>query len=105
MLTTRFCLPLFLALLHFPFAAEAIAAYPIAGLAPHQRPDGAPRVEIDSPVNLTQVLHGIPAPRPRGLAFVESMGRWYTPFVQPGMYEPYDQRGWHILGTNAGEKR
>ncbi len=78
-------------------AASSAAAYPIAGVNPSQRPEGAPRI--------TQVNHdaqwyksavqGISEPYPASLKFLESQGNWYTPFNRPGMPGRYDLRGWY----------
>ncbi|TXG88341.1 MAG: hypothetical protein E6R10_06315 [Rhodocyclaceae bacterium] len=85
-------------------AAVAASEYPVAGLAPDQRPANAPRLTADAPVDTTRSLHGIPAPRPAGLEFVEAQGGWYTPFDLRGMPGPYDLRGWHSQ-TRVGEKK
>lgn len=88
-------------------AAQAAPAsdYPVAGLAPHERPAGAPRVNTDLPVDTTRALHGVPAPRPAGLEFVEGQGGWYTPFTRPGMTGRYDLRGWHTQSAGKGEAK
>jgi len=85
-------------------AASAASDYPVAGLAPDQRPANAPRVTAEAAVDTTRSLYGIPAPRPAGLEFVEAQGGWYTPFTLRGMPGPYDLRGWHQQ-TRSGEKK
>ena len=75
--------------------SSAWAAQPaVAGLAPHQRPAGAP-VLTRPPADTAKGLHGIATPLPPGLDFMASQGAWYTPFTRPGMPAPYDLRGWH----------
>ena len=87
--------------------AVPVGATPaVAGLAPYQRPEGAPRGATNAQVvDTTRALHGVPAPRPPGLGFVEGQGGWYTPFTQPGMTGPYDLRGWHGQGSGAGARK
>ena len=72
-------------------------AYPIAGLAPYERPQGAPRIqEVVRPSGwYTNALSGISTPYPDSLRFLEDQGNWYTPFNRPGMHGRYDIRGWH----------
>lgn len=75
----------------------ANAGFPIAGLEPWQRPQGAPvitSVERDE-AWYARALHGISQPYPASLRFLEDQGNWYTPFIHPGMPGPYDIRGWH----------
>jgi hypothetical protein len=82
----------------FLFVASAWAGdYPIAGLAPYQRPQGAPAIASERNVEKTQAagLYGISSPIPRSLGFLTSQGAWYTPFIHPGMTGRYDLRGWH----------
>jgi len=71
--------------------------YPIAGLAPAQRPAGAPVItQYEKPAAwYTGALHGVARPYPPSLRFLEDQGAWHTPFNRPGMYPPYDVRGWH----------
>lgn len=76
---------------------SATAAYPIAGVNPDQRPQGAPVIEY---VNHDKAwyqhsLTGINPPYPRSLYFLDNQGDWYTPFNRPGMLGRYDIRGWH----------
>lgn len=73
----------------------AAAPAEVAGLAPYERPAGAPRIEAPPPSDKPRTLHGIPDPAPPGLKFVRDQGAWYTPFDRPGMPPPYDLRGWH----------
>ena len=72
--------------------------YPIAGLNPHQRPAQAP-VITQTPEKdndwYKNALHGIEAPYPANLQFLEDQGGWYTPFTRSGMTGPYDIRNWH----------
>lgn len=71
--------------------------YPIAGITPWQRPEGAPVIEWvqHDRAWYEKSLTGIPAPYPRSLYFLDNQGYWHTPFNQPGMLPPYDLRGWH----------
>lgn len=78
-------------------ATSAAAAYPIAGLKPSERPEGAPRiteVQRDS-AWWQQALYGVSLPIPASLGFLEHQGNWYTPFNRPGMPGRYDLRGWY----------
>ncbi len=80
---------------------SALADYPIAGLNPGQRPQGAPVIEW---VNhdkawYQHALTGVLTPYPRTLIFLDHQGDWSTPFNRPGMRGPYDIRGWH--GSNS----
>jgi len=70
---------------------------PIAGLAPQQRPAGAPVITSyeKNGAWYRQALHGISEPYPASLRFLEDQGPWHTPFNVPGMTGPYDIRGWH----------
>ena len=72
-------------------------AYPVAGLAPYQRPTGAPVIAHVShgPPWYAAALTGVIPPYPTSLRFLEDQGNWYTPFNRPGMLPPYDLRGWH----------
>ena len=78
-------------------AASAEGPY-IAGLAPYQRPAGAPVITEFSPSEgwRVQMLHGVAEPVPPHLG-VEDQGAWYTPFNHPGMTGPYDLRQWHQI--------
>lgn len=71
--------------------------FPVAGLAPHARPEGAP---VEGSVRRTeswraQALRGVSDPVPASLKFLDDQGAWYTPFELPGMPGPYDLRGFH----------
>ena len=80
------------------FSAVAVADYPIAGTTPWQRPEGAPVIEWVQHKDRSwyeKALTGINTPYPRSLYFLDNQGNWYTPFVYPGMFAPYDLRGWH----------
>lgn len=81
-------------------AATAIAAnapYPIAGVNPAERPAGAPTQTALKKTNdwYAHAVTGVEEPYPASLEFLESQGRWYTPFNRPGMPGRYDIRGWH----------
>ena len=73
------------------------AASTVAGLAPFERPEGAPVVTQfqPSPEWRAKALHGVSAPIPPTLKFLDDQGPWYSPFTQPGMPGRYDIRGWH----------
>jgi len=73
------------------------SAYPIAGLTPDRRPEGAPVIkEYHKDADwYKNALHGIMPPYPASLRFLEDQGAWYTPFNHPGMTDPYDIRNWH----------
>lgn len=75
----------------------AAAATPVAGLAPFERPEGAPVVKEfrPSPEWRAKALQGVSAPIPATLKFLDDQGAWYSPFLQPGMPGRYDIRGWH----------
>jgi hypothetical protein len=71
--------------------------YPIAGLTPHQRPEGAP--VISQPQRSAnweaKLFRGVVKPYPNSLlAQQKNQGAWYTPFDRPGAAPPYDLRGW-----------
>jgi len=77
--------------------AQEPSDYPIAGLKPWARPEGAPVIEWvhHDQKWYRQALTGISKPWPRSLYFLDNQGNWYTPFNHPGMLPPYDIRGWH----------
>ena len=79
------------------FSYTSLAGYPIAGIEPSQRPQGAPLIEwVRRDESWFQhALTGIQPPYPRSLYFLDNQGYWHTPFNQPGMTGPYDLRGWH----------
>ena len=79
-------------------AAVALAeSFPIAGVEPSQRPQGAPVVtEFQKDAAwYQQALTGLSEPYPASFRFLEDQGAWWTPFNRPGMLPPYDIRGWH----------
>jgi len=78
-------------------AAPAWAAYPVAGVNPAQRPEGAPVIkEVKKAAGWYEAaLTGVVKPYPTSLRFLESQGNWYTPFDRPGMPGRYDIRGWY----------
>lgn len=69
----------------------------VAGLAPHQRPQGAPEIRefVRTADWRKRSLTGISEPLPASLGFLNQQGAWHTPFVDPGMPGYYDLRGWH----------
>lgn len=81
----------------FPGLVIGAEAAPIAGLAPYERPVGAPLVKNvnRTPEWRAKVTHGVIQPLPAGLGFVNDQGAWYSPFAQPGIPGYYDIRGWH----------
>ena len=88
---------LILALPGIAAAAEPGSVSFVAGLAPHQRPPGAPTVRefAPDPEWRARALTGIAAPVPPSLGFLNSQGAWYTPFNRPGMPGYYDLRQWY----------
>lgn len=76
-------------------AAQA-QGYPIAGLTPDRRPEGAPKITqpARSDADKARYVFGVTAPVPNTLG-AKDQGAWYTPFDRPGMLHPYDPRGWH----------
>jgi hypothetical protein len=79
-------------------------AYPIAGVNPDQRPEGAPvySVEHKSKAWFKTALTGIgnPFSMPSAAVAIIQHGNWYTPFVVPGMVNNYDIRGFHSSSNN-----
>ncbi len=75
----------------------------VAGLAPFQRPDGAPQLMVAPPHDAAggRALHGVSQPVPPSLKFLRDQGNWYSPFDQPGAPRPYDIRGWHANPPTA----
>ncbi len=75
----------------------AMAEYPIAGVTPYQRPEGAPTIEVVNKDGewYRRALTGIERPYPYSLKFLENQGNWHTPFNHPGMPGRYDIRGWY----------
>jgi hypothetical protein len=84
-------------LLSLLVGGAAVAEYPVAGTQPYARPVGAPRITTvtHDQAWFARALHGVSAPYPPSLGFLDSQGNWYTPFNRPGMLPPYDIRGWH----------
>ena len=76
---------------------SSVSAYPVAGVKPDQRPEGAPIIKefAKDGVWYANALYGVSSPYPASLHFLENQGGWYTPFNKPGMTGPYDIRGWH----------
>ena len=79
-------------------------AFPIAGVAPDARPEGAPviRQTEQDDVWRDRAREGISQPYPPNLKFLDDQGNWYTPFDRPNMPGRYDIRGLHQPG---GEPR
>ena len=77
--------------------APVVAGYPIAGVIPHQRPEGAPRIQqvLKDSGWYGRALTGVSRPYPYSLRFLEDQGNWNIPFDRPGMTGRYDIRGWH----------
>jgi hypothetical protein len=84
-------------------AAEPPGASFVAGLAPHQRPKGAPTIRefASDPSWRAQALTGIAEPVPPSLGFLSNQGAWYTPFNRPGMPGYYDLRQWYGNAVRA----
>lgn len=82
------------------------AGYPIAGIKPDQRPEGAPVItEVrHQPAWFQHALTGIDRPYPQSLKFLDSQGNWYTPFNRPGMTGRYDIRGWHAMRPKSKQQ-
>jgi hypothetical protein len=81
---------------HSP-AARSTYTSPVAGLAPSARPRGVPAmgdVARDAEWR-AKALRGISEPVPASLEFLQDQGRWYSPFLRPGMTGRYDIRGLH----------
>ncbi len=74
-----------------------VSGYPVAGVAPHERPAGAPTVTVQLKDGqwYQRALKGVQKPYSNSLRFLEDQGSWYTPFNGPGMTGRYDIRGWH----------
>ena len=82
----------------FLLMAQASSAdYPIAGIEPSKRPEGAPTIDWVSHDRAwyEAALTGVQQPYPQSLFFLDNQGDWYTPFSRPGMTGRYDLRGWH----------
>lgn len=83
--------------------ADATENWPVAGLAPYERPAGAPvlREFARPPAWTVDATRGIAQPLPAGLRFIADQGAWYTPFTRPGMPGRYDIRHLHDNKTAA----
>lgn len=80
------------------FQAACVYAYPVSGLMPYQRPEGAPVISspIDAPKMQERLVQGISKPVPESIqVWVKDQGGWFNPFSRPGMPGRYDLRGWH----------
>lgn len=68
----------------------------VAGLAPYQRPAGAPVIDQfeQSDAWKAKALKGIGEPQ-TGVGFLKDQGAWYTPFNRPNLPGRYDIRGMH----------
>jgi hypothetical protein len=80
-------------------------SYPVAGLAPYQRPANAPVLTANPVLDAKQALHGVSFPIPDSLKFLNDQDGWFTPFTHPGMTGPYDLRGWHAAPLPAADKK
>jgi hypothetical protein len=69
----------------------------VSGLAPYQRPQGAPVIRefVRTADWRARALTGISEPLPASLGFLNRQGAWHTPFIDPGMPGYYDLRAWH----------
>jgi hypothetical protein len=85
-------------------AAPAFS-YPVAGLAPFQRPANAPVQTASPALSPRQALHGVSSPIPDSLKFLNDQGGWFNPFTHPGMTGPYDLRGWHLAPILRRQKK
>lgn len=103
MKSTRFRI-LAIALCLSPLAAAADTA-PVAGLAPWQRPEQAPRLTAATPLDKKLALHGVAEPLPPSLKFLDDQGGWFNPFIHPGMPGPYDLRGWHSSPASSRQNK
>lgn len=87
---------------HAPNALAADVTPAIAGLAPYERPAGAPRLTSTPPLDQRQALFGIVEPVPQSIQnFLKDQGGWFNPFLRAGMTGPYDLRGWHVMPGEA----
>ena len=87
-------------------ASQVIAAQAepfVAGTTPDRRPEAAPKIETfeRSLEWMTAASQGVVQPFPRSLEFLNDQGRWYNPFLLPGMTGPYDIRGYHSKAAAA----
>ena len=78
-----------------------LAAYPIAGLNPAERPAGAPTIKEPARGADWEAVFfkGVAKPLPASLSWSRDQGSWYTPFNRPGMPGRFDIRGWHTPVT------
>jgi len=85
-------------------ASNATSSYPVAGVHPDQRPEGAPVIrEVQRTKDWEKRFYkGISKPYPPHLGAADQ-GMWYSPFSRPGMTGPYDLRGWHQTGKAPRE--
>ncbi len=83
-----------------------VLAAPIAGLAPYQRPEGAPVIQQSeqSPAWSERALRGVTQPVPASFKWLQDQGAWYTPFISPGMPGYYDLRQWHTPPASSSAK-
>jgi hypothetical protein len=88
---------LILALPNMALAVDVSGVRFVAGLAPYQRPEGAPVISDVShdAAWRARALTGISAPVPASLRFLDTQGTWYTPFNHPGARGYYDLRQWY----------
>jgi hypothetical protein len=81
------------------FAAAAPAGQPpLAGLAPYERPAGAPAIKEfgRSDAWRAAALRGVSQPVPDSVSrFLADQGAWYNPFMHSGMPGYYDLRSMH----------
>lgn len=77
-------------------SAQAQSPYPIAGVTPDARPQGAPTITevVRDKAWRQRYLSGVVEPY-TNIPGLTDQGAWYTPFNRPGMPPPYDLRGWH----------
>ncbi len=82
-----------------------VFAYPVAGVNPSERPEGAP-VITDFPKGdawYAEATKGVVPPVPTSIRLMLlDQGAWYTPFTRPGM-PPYDIRDMHGTGKLVGD--
>ena len=87
-------------------ASTAFAeGYPVAGVAPQARPEGAPVIEsvAHDAAWRAEALAGVSEPYPQSLGFLDDQGNWFTPFNRPNMPGRYDIRGLHGLAGAGNE--
>jgi len=93
---TLMAVMLILALPNIAQAVEKPGVGFVAGLAPYQRPEGAPVIKdfTPDPAWRARASTGVVAPAPASLRFLDDQGAWYTPFNHPGGPGYYDLRQW-----------